>query len=262
MSNRKVIFFDIDETIFRAKYGVCASTKIAIRELIANGHIPVINTGRARCMIFPSLINLGFKDILSGAGSLVEHENEVLYKHDLPLSEIDEMVDSFYEFGFYPIPEGHEKLYYDPSITDEKYHYLFDKLYYEVKDSMFPIEKGNTHAMKACGLITKDSDILGLKKKYSDKYDICDHHGKLLELIPKGLSKQSAMKVLLKRLNIGREDTYAFGDSDNDIPMIEYAGVGVAMGNACEVCKNASDYVTNDLADDGVYKALMHFGLI
>ena len=54
----------------------------------------------------------------------------------------------------------------------------------------------------------------------------------------------------------------AFGDGDNDIDMLKFAGIGVAMGNAGDAVKAAADYVTASVDDDGIEKALEHFGLI
>ena len=54
----------------------------------------------------------------------------------------------------------------------------------------------------------------------------------------------------------------AFGDGENDMEMLRYVGIGVAMGNASDAVKAAADYVTDTVDDDGIEKALRHFGLI
>ena len=61
---------------------------------------------------------------------------------------------------------------------------------------------------------------------------------------------------------IDREETMAFGDGENDMEMLRYVGIGVAMGNASDAVKAAADYVTDTVDDDGIEKALRHFGLI
>ena len=58
------------------------------------------------------------------------------------------------------------------------------------------------------------------------------------------------------------EETIAFGDGENDIPMLEIAGIGVAMGNAKQLVKDSADYVTLSVHEDGVSAALRHFGLL
>ena len=59
-----------------------------------------------------------------------------------------------------------------------------------------------------------------------------------------------------------RSEIMAFGDGENDIDMLQFAGVGVAMGNADEKVKAMADYVTDTVENDGIEKALRHFGLI
>ena len=70
------------------------------------------------------------------------------------------------------------------------------------------------------------------------------------------------MLGVLEQYGIQPEESIAFGDSENDNEMLRAAGIGVAMGNALEETKAASDYVTDDCDDEGVAHALAHFALI
>ena len=70
MNNRKIVFFDIDGTIYRFDTGMPKDTYEAIKLLKAKGHIPVICTGRTRCMIYKEHMAPGFRDIVAGAGTL------------------------------------------------------------------------------------------------------------------------------------------------------------------------------------------------
>lgn len=70
------------------------------------------------------------------------------------------------------------------------------------------------------------------------------------------------MKFFGELLGILPEEMMAFGDAQNDLDMIEYAGIGVAMGNGEESLKKIADYVTTDVDDDGVLHALQYFGLL
>ena len=85
--------------------------------------------------------------------------------------------------------------------------------------------------------------------------DFCD-------ILPEGGGKPNGLRQTLAHLGLTREQCIAFGDGGNDVTMLEYAGIGVAMGNACEEAKAAADYVTDDIMKDGLAKALEHFGLI
>ena len=63
-------------------------------------------------------------------------------------------------------------------------------------------------------------------------------------------------------LHVNREDTYAVGDSVNDLDMLNYVGHGIAMGNATEPAKEAAEYITTDIHEDGIRHAMEHYGLI
>ena len=58
------------------------------------------------------------------------------------------------------------------------------------------------------------------------------------------------------------EETMAFGDSENDIEMLEFVGMGIAMGNATDDVKHAADHVTDDIDEDGIWKALVKLGIV
>lgn len=85
--------------------------------------------------------------------------------------------------------------------------------------------------------------------------DFCD-------ILPAGGGKPNGLAHTLAHLGLTREQCIAFGDGGNDVTMLQYAGIGVAMGNACDTAKQAADYVTDDIMKDGLAKALEHFGLI
>ena len=65
-----------------------------------------------------------------------------------------------------------------------------------------------------------------------------------------------------EKLGIAIDHVVAFGDAGNDVDMLRLAGTGVAMGNADRECKDAADYVTDDISDEGIFNALVRFGFI
>ena len=80
-----------------------------------------------------------------------------------------------------------------------------------------------------------------------------------LELVPKGIDKAQSLAVLLKRLDIVPEEVIACGDGFNDLPLIKYAGLGVAMANAQPVVREHADYVTRSNDEDGVAHVVEEF---
>ena len=77
-----------------------------------------------------------------------------------------------------------------------------------------------------------------------------------------GNDKTTTIESVLKRLGISWAETMAFGDGENDIPMLVKAGVGVAVANAKDNVKAAADYIAPSVDEDGVAEALRHFSVI
>lgn len=83
-----------------------------------------------------------------------------------------------------------------------------------------------------------------------------------IELLPAGIDKGPSLVKMLKLLNLDANNMISFGDSYNDITMLQMAGIGVAMSNAEDKVKDAADYITIDNNHDGIAHALKHFGLV
>ena len=119
------------------------------------------------------------------------------------------------------------------------------------------------------GLDTNDDgfeDMSGVEafvKIFGNDFDVKPHRGiPSLDINPKGISKATGMEDILKYLGRSREDTIAFGDASNDLEMIEYAGLGIAMGNASEDVKKRADRICKAVDEDGFYYACVELGLI
>lgn len=83
-----------------------------------------------------------------------------------------------------------------------------------------------------------------------------------VDLTPHSGGKAFGLQEVCAAYGLKPEEVMAFGDADNDISMLQFAGIGVAMGNALEEVKQAADYVTTDIDQGGIARAMQHFGLI
>ncbi len=83
-----------------------------------------------------------------------------------------------------------------------------------------------------------------------------------VDVIAKNGGKVNGIKRMLELHNIGRDEMIAFGDGENDKEMLEFSGIGVAMGNAVPKVKEIADYVTDDIDADGIWNALKYFSII
>ncbi|MGY0354343.1 sugar-phosphatase [Enterococcus avium] len=95
-----------------------------------------------------------------------------------------------------------------------------------------------------------------IPKKYFDEYTIVRSTPTFIEILNPNASKGIALKELCKHLGINRSEVMAIGDAENDLSMIEFANIGIAMGNACEMIKTAADYTVATNLEDGVKEAL------
>lgn len=80
-----------------------------------------------------------------------------------------------------------------------------------------------------------------------------------LELVPKGIDKAQSLSVLLEETGMKREEMIAIGDGFNDLSMIQYAGLGIAMANAQPVVRENADFITYSNDEDGVAHAVEKF---
>ena len=92
--------------------------------------------------------------------------------------------------------------------------------------------------------------------------EITSAGGEILDVIPKGGGKEVGIAAVAQRFGWKREEIMVFGDGDNDCRMLSWAGTGVALGNGTPAAKAAADYVTAPIGEDGIQKALLHFGLL
>lgn len=265
LKEKKIVFFDIDDTLYLPKLGVPASAVSAIKMLRKNGHLAFICTGRSRSMVFPSIIDIGFDGIIAGAGTYCEMNGEVLFRHDMDEKDIAGVVKKLREFQFIPVPEGHDYLYYeDESKWNDRYRAVYSKFFKEVGSAMvkIPADDNGMCAAKVSAVFKNESLFEEAEKYFKDDYTVINHGGSLLELIPKGFSKAEGIKYVIRKTGILWENTYAFGDSMNDYEMLEFVNHSVAMGNSDKKIIELSKYTTDTVENDGIYKGLSSLGLI
>ena len=113
-------------------------------------------------------------------------------------------------------------------------------------------------------LVGANSLIIGqlyeeLRNKKFEDVDMALSSENYLEIFPKGMNKGKALHLICKSEGIREEETIAFGDQELDIPMIEAAGVGIAMGNAIEELKAKADFITKTNNEAGIAYALEQY---
>lgn len=265
MKEKKIIFFDIDYTLYTPEVGVPKSAIEAIMQLRSNGHKAFICTGRSRSMIFPDMIDMGFDGIIAGGGTYCECDGKILFRYDMERGETKKVVEKLRQCGFIPVAEGHDYFYYeDEAKWTEEYRVLYDKYNAHISDVMrkIPADAKDICAAKVSAVFTADSMLEGVERYFSEAYIVVNHGYSLLELIPKGYSKAEGIRRIISELGIPRENTCAFGDSMNDFEMLSYVNDSVAMGNSVEGILKIAKHITDSVENDGIYNGLKKLGLI
>lgn len=106
------------------------------------------------------------------------------------------------------------------------------------------------------------SDIDGFKSKYEKQFDFIRRASDFYEVVPKGYSKATGIERMCRETGVEQRHTMGFGDSTNDLPMLDYTAVSVAMGNSDPVLFDRVDYVTASVKEDGIEKALYKYNMI
>lgn len=263
----KYIFFDIDGTLWDDKMQIPESTKTAIKELRANGHKTFLCSGRSRSTIqAKELLALGFDGIIAACGNYIEMDGEVIYDNLMTYEKADYVVKTLRECKMPVVLEGPEKCWIDTEgfDADPYVDYLFEML----GENACPIigHEGGYLIEKCSFDRFPDSDWEKCMDRLGEDFDFIVHDSSeafhVVEMVPKGTSKATGIDWLCKKYGISIEDTYAVGDSVNDMDMLQFVKHSIGMGNAVDSVKAVVEYVTDSLHDDGIYNALKHYELI
>ena len=191
--------------------------------------------------------------ILSNGAYIIRGEEaEVIYIDDKVAKDVIDYCDKNSLTYRYVLGSGTGYL----NRHDEDKEKLFYKLYSMIPD-VKKYEDERIINLLIYGDISQQHEVASL---CSDA-EIC-FLGLACEISPKGCTKGSALIRIMKEYGLERKDTCSFGDGGNDIEMIKAAGLGIAMGNGGQELKDASDYIAHDISDDGLYRAMKHFGFV
>jgi len=254
----KAVFFDVDGTLLsHTTHSVPESTKRAVQDLRKNGIQTVVCTGRD--MGAYSRLPMGglyFDGYLSLNGDLLLDSHRNIYA-GIPIDQGEmEVLAQAFKGKHIPFALiGENRVYLN---------YINDTVVKTLSGEMIDVPEVDTYKGE------KIYQILAFVPDHQkqilssilDKCKVTSWNDTGIDIIPADGGKAAGIRKYLELHGLDRSEAMAFGDGENDIEMIKLAGVGVAMGNATDATKAAADYVTASVDDDGIEKALKHFGLI
>ena len=262
---RKLLFFDIDGTLLPGlNMPVPESTIAAIRRAQALGHYIFINTGRSKSVIPKEIAAMPFDGFLCGCGTHVTLHGNVLVDKEFDLARAKELPLRARELGIGVVLEGNDFCYYDSkgALTEQEIT-VFKSIFCDYPDRIKDTnECDEYHYSKFCIYSTTKEKLTDLLLPFADYFEPIDRGDSFFEVVPVGYSKASAIDTILAHLNQPLSDCYVFGDSSNDLSMLNHVPNSIAMGNSSPDVLAAASYVTTPVWRDGIANAMKHFGLI
>jgi len=258
MENEKLILFDIDGTLFDNKNGVIPPKSLEAITKIDERHSIGIATGRAAFMLY-SIDQLKpiIDDYVLINGQYITSKDQVVYKNPIPTSSVERLVSDIASMDLaYGFENSHAEAI---SMINDKVIYSFQKLGLQLPpiDPLFY----KFHDIYQIWVFAEPKEAQSLRERYPEVQFI-----RWMEvgydILPKDCSKGLGMKRLAEYLKIDLAAAIAFGDGDTDYERVRDAGLGIAMENATAKVKAVAKYVTADVSDNGIQKALKHFNLI
>jgi len=253
----KVIFFDIDGTLVNEEKVLFEETRNAIYQLKENNITPVLATGRPPFWYEDLRRDLQIDSYISYNGQHIVLKGELFYEN--PIHE-ESLIKLYEEMQSHSIPMAF--LDSQEMVVTASEHPLVEGCFTHLIHE-YPRISHDFHRNRKIfqSLLFMEEDLHEeIIKKYS-MFDFLRWHKHSYDILPRGCSKAIAIKKVTEALG-GQATTYAFGDGANDLEMIMEADIGIAMGNALEHLKEAADYVTEDVNNHGVKKALKKLKLI
>lgn len=254
----KAVFFDVDGTLIPFETGKMPETTSRCIELLRKQGIKcIVCTGRHKCALDTLPIDLdAFDGFLTLNGQICLDDKRQMYSaNEIDPGEAEILISTFRAKKIPFLLIGEDSMYIN--YVDDMVINTQQNTNGKIPDiSEYKGEK----IYQCCAYVTdRQREVLSA---VLDECSITSWYSTGIDIMPKGGGKAAGMGRFFEKYNITKEETMAFGDGENDIPMLTTAGIGVAMGSASEMVKQAADYVTDSAANDGIMKALVHFGLI
>ncbi|WP_461214659.1 sugar-phosphatase [Lacticaseibacillus sp. GG6-2] len=264
----RLIAIDMDGTLLNENSALTPTTIATVKEAKTRGIKIVLCSGRPLTGLQPFFEPLGLTEpgdyAITYNGAMVQRADtgEVLLQHSLTYQEFVELTNLATKLGVHSHAEDEARMYTpdrDISRYSVRESYLVNMpLSYRQPDE-FPEDKRFAKVM-----YIDEPDFLAkvqtkIPQDFFDRYYFVNSEPFFLEALNKQASKGNAVKDLAAKLGYSLDEVMAIGDQANDLPMIQVAGTGVAMGNAIPEVKAAAKVLTATNAEDGAAKAIRDY---
>ena len=274
---RKIIFLDIDGTLTEpGKNEPPQSALKAIRQARENGHLVYLCSGRNYGMLSP-LLAYPFDGVIASSGGYILCGNQVIYDNPVTKAQQEKAVRLLEENGVFYTIECRDGSFTDSGFKEflaahaaegANSELLRWRRQLESTLNIRPLEEYEGQPVYKIVVMSPTLKQLDqprevLKEDFSfciqepDQYGFVDG-----EMVSRAFDKGKGVKRVCRYLGIGLEDSIAFGDSMNDLEMLETAGFGVCMENGSSQLKHLADDICPSVSEDGLYRAFLKYQLI
>ena len=256
----KAIMLDVDGTLVSFEtHKVLPSSVDALRKIHDGGIRIVIATGRAAGDLH-EIADVPYDGIIALNGAdCVLRDGTVIRKHLIPKDDFKKAMEIAKAFDFAVAIELDEGVFVNRlTPTVERIAKIVEHPIPAVVDI------GELFDRKECCQLCFyiDDEMEQKVMSFLPNLSLSRWHPLFADVNVAGISKATGLSVFADYYGIGMTEIMACGDGGNDIPMLKVAGIGVAMGNASEIVKASANFVTDTVENDGLCKALKHFGII
>lgn len=272
MDKYKMLVTDMDYTLLNRDKAVSERNKKALQAAMDKGVHVVVATGRiyTSALYYAKLLGIS-TPIIASNGALIreEHTDNTMYQCLLQEKAIKEMVRLTREKGLFCHFFSRDTIFTEKLVNVStrytewnKYMAEKDQVKIRILNSFEDMtEQERNGIFKAVVVDEDDSKLLYIREEImkTGLVTVSQSLKDNIEVMNKEVSKGNAVAKLAEIYNIDKSEIITLGDNENDISMIEYAGLGVAMGNAEQCLKDRADYITGDYMDDGVAQVIEKF---
>lgn len=275
MKNIKLICIDMDGTLLNANHEITKENKEALLKAHAKGINIALCTGRIfiSARYYSDLIGIDTAVIASNGAFIKRgYDDEPVFENTMSKDVALEIYNIVKKHGLRINFNSWDTLIREDEVPKDHAYSIMNKNLPQEKQVKFIVEEDivsvinnfEGNLLKGIVIEKENSKALfeckeELKSTFGEKLHVVSSGPDNFEVMVGSTSKGNAVKHLAEILNVKQEEIMCIGDSENDLSMIEFAGVGVAMGNGMDLIKEAATFVTDTNENSGVAKAIEKF---
>ncbi|SEL30087.1 hypothetical protein SAMN04488700_0250 [Carnobacterium iners] len=258
MNPKSFVFFDLDGTLLNRESKIEPEVVKAFEQMQANGHIPFIATGRSPLEIQFILESTTIDSFIALNGQYIVYQGKEVYRSSISTDTLVRLKQATQERDFALSFYTANKIRATRQTTALKEAYAFIHAPISLIDHSLHLTE---EILMALILSTNTIEDVYFREQFPE-LSFYRNTPYSIDTIPKGNSKATGIKELMKKTDLEHLTTYAFGDGSNDVEMLEHVDFSIVMANGLPALKEQASYVTSENTKGGIIEGLSYFDLI